>query len=270
VEEGHLGLGPWPGGHPQAQRQGGLHDLHAGLSGRDSDQRDRLAGRTDFRSERSRPGNYALVEAPIDKASFWTSVGRELKDYLYRNATVEVFANPGLKLYSRVGESEEDFEKRCDRAAEDAANAEIVKVRKRLETRLDRADEQLATAHRRMEELDIDIDTRKRDELVSAASDVLGMLLGGRRSRSLSGASRRRSQTVHQAEVANGSGQSAGQSGCLAEIEQDIVDEVADIDDKWEDIAAEIETLEVGLEKTDISIDDIALVWVRKHAPQPG
>ena len=56
----------------------------------------------------------------------------------------------------------------------------------------------------------------------------------------------------------------------IAEIEQDIVDEVADIDDKWEDIAAEIETLEVGLEKTDISIDDIALVWVRKQAPQPG
>ena len=52
----------------------------------------------------------------------------------------------------------------------------------------------------------------------------------------------------------------------IAEIEQDIVDEVADIDDKWEDIAAEIKTLEVGLEKTDISIDDIALVWVRKQA----
>jgi hypothetical protein len=48
----------------------------------------------------------------------------------------------------------------------------------------DRAEEQLATAHRRMEELDIDVDTRKRDELVSAASDVLSMLLGGRRSRS--------------------------------------------------------------------------------------
>jgi hypothetical protein len=56
----------------------------------------------------------------------------------------------------------------------------------------------------------------------------------------------------------------------ITEIEQDIVDEVADIDDKWEDIAAEIETLEVGLEKTDISIDGIALVWVRKQAPQPG
>ncbi|MEE9183635.1 MAG: DUF87 domain-containing protein [Acidimicrobiia bacterium] len=225
----------------------------------------------DFRSERSRPGNYALVEAPIDKASFWTSVGRELKDYLYRNATVEIFANPRLKLYSRVGESEEDFEKRCDRAAEDAANAEIVKVRKRLETRLDRAEEQLATAHRRMEELDIDVDTRKRDELVSAASDVLGMLLGGRRSRSLSGASRRRSQTQRTRQrLRTAQAKVQDKVEAIAEIEQDIVDEVADIDDKWEDIAAEIETLEVGLEKTDISIDDIALVWVRKQAPQPG
>ncbi len=219
----------------------------------------------DFRSEPLEDGNYALVDAPIDKASFWTSVGTELKDHLYRHATVEVFANPKLKLYSRVGESEEEFEERCDRAAEDAADAEIVKVRKRLDAKLDRAKDQLAAAHRRMEELDVDVDTRKRDELLSGASDVLGILLGGRRSRSLSGASRRRSQTQRTKQrLRTAQAKVQDKIDAIAELEQDIVDEVADINDKWEDLASEIETIEVGLEKNDIAIDEVALVWVRK------
>ena len=206
-----------------------------------------------------------MVAAPIDKPSFWTSVSSKVKDHLYRNATIELFANPQLKLYSRVGESEDDFQKRCDQAAEDAADAEIAKVRKRLDTKLDRAKEQLATAHRRMEELDVDVDTRKRDELLSGASDVLGMLLGGRRSRSLSGASRRRSQTQRTKQrLRTAEAKVQDKVDAISELEQDIVDEVAEIDDKWEDIASGLETLEVGLEKSDISVDDTALVWVRK------
>ena len=47
-------------------------------------------------------------------------------------------------------------------------------------------------------------------------------------------------------------------------MEHDLVLELEEINDKWEDIAAEIDTIEVGLEKNDISIDEVALIWVRK------
>ncbi|NNC93563.1 MAG: DUF87 domain-containing protein [Acidimicrobiia bacterium] len=219
----------------------------------------------DFRSEAPEGAAYALVDAPIDSGPFWTSVKSELKDHLYRNATIEVFRNAQLKVYSRVGESEDDFQERCDRAAEDRADAEIAKVRDRLEGKLDRAKDQLATAHRRMQELELDADTRKRDEWMSGASDVLGVLLGGRRSRSLSGASRRRSQTQRtQQRLRTAEAKVQDKVEAITEIEQDIVLEVEEINDKWEDIAADIDTIEVGLEKNDISVDEVTLVWVRK------
>ncbi len=219
----------------------------------------------DFRSDAPEGARYALVDAPIDSAQFWTSVESDIKDHLYRNASIEVFRNAALKLYSRVGETEEEFQKRCDRAAEDQADEEIAKVRERLEARLDRAKEQLAAAHRRMQELEIDTDTRKRDELLSGASDVLGVLLGGRRSRSLSGASRRRSQTQRtQQRLRSAQAKVQDKVDEIAELEDDIVLEVEEINDKWEDVAADIDTIEVGLEKSDISIDEVALVWVRK------
>ncbi len=37
---------------------------------------------------------------------------------------------------------------------------------------------------------------------------------------------------------------------------------VAEIEDRWEDVAAELETVEVGLEKNDISVDEIAVVYI--------
>jgi hypothetical protein len=219
----------------------------------------------DFRPEAPDGVSYAIVDAPIDAASFWTGVEADLKEYLYRNATVEVFRNAGLKLYSRVGESEDDFQKRCDQASEEQADAEIAKVRDRLEAKLDRAKDQLATAHRRMQELEVDADSRKRNEWVSGAGDVLGVLLGGRRSRSLSGASRRRSQTQQtEQRLATARAKVQDQVDEIAELEQDLVGEVQEIDDKWEDVAAEIDTIEVGLEKNDISVEEVALVWVRK------
>ncbi len=219
----------------------------------------------DFRPEAPEGATYALVEAPVDTAAFWTSVKSELKDHLYRNASIEVFRNAELKLYARVGESEEDFQQRCDRAAEDRADTEIAKVRDRLEAKLDRAKDQLATAHRRMEELETDTETRKRDEWMSGASDVIGVLLGGRRSRSLSGASRRRSQTQRtQQRLKTAQAKVEDKVEEITDIEEDIVLEVEEINDKWEDIAANIDTIEVGLEKTDISVDEVALVWVRK------
>ncbi|MGI9646890.1 MAG: helicase HerA domain-containing protein [Acidimicrobiia bacterium] len=219
----------------------------------------------DFRPEPPEGATYVLVDAPIDAASFWKSVKADVKDHLHRNASVEVLRNAGLKLYSRVGETEDEFQERCDRAAEDRADEQIAKLRDRLDTKLERAQDQLATAHRRMQELEIDADTRKRDEWMSGASDVLGVLLGGRRSRSLSGASRRRSQTQRtEQRLRTAQAKVQDKVDAIAELEQDLVLEVEEINDKWEDVAAEVDTIEVGLEKTDIKVDEVALVWVRK------
>ncbi len=48
----------------------------------------------------------------------------------------------------------------------------------------------------------------------------------------------------------------------IATIEQDLTDEVAELNDTWEVVSLEIEEVEIGLEKTDISVDDFVLVWI--------
>lgn len=47
-------------------------------------------------------------------------------------------------------------------------------------------------------------------------------------------------------------------------LEQRLADELTDIDARWQEVAAEIEEITVGLERDDIDVTDVALVWVRR------
>ena len=48
----------------------------------------------------------------------------------------------------------------------------------------------------------------------------------------------------------------------IDELERDVAQEVAEIAAEWADKAADIETIEIGLEKSDVSVDSLSLVWV--------
>lgn len=219
----------------------------------------------DFQTDPPERAVYTLIDAPIHTVQFWSGAGRKLKDHLYRRSTVTIFHNPPLKLYSRVDESEAAFQARCDRAAEDRADQDIAKLRDRLDKKLDRARDQLAAAERRVRELESETRSRAREEWFGGAGDVLGTLLGRRRSRTIEGAVRRSNQTERARRRLRSAEEKAQERVArIEDLELDLAREIEAIDDKWEDASAEITTLEVGLEKNDISVAELALVWVRK------
>jgi len=208
--------------------------------------------------------SYVLPLAPLDQASYFKSVEIDLKNHLLRNRAVEVFKNPQLKLYSRVGETHESFVERCKAAAEDAADADIAKLKSRYETKIKQVKGQLASAERRVRELESDVHGRRQGELLSGAGDLLSVFLGGRRrSGGISRAARRRSETSRTQERLQTAEQKMGDKYTeLETIEDDLTTDVLEITDKWDAIAAESETIEIGLEKTDIVIDEVAVVWI--------
>ena len=54
----------------------------------------------------------------------------------------------------------------------------------------------------------------------------------------------------------------------LVELEQELLDEVAEIDDKWEDKAADIETVSIRAEATDVRVADPASCGYRGDRQQ--
>ena len=127
------------------------------ISGQQADMDQAIAVDYDARDLRDEPpegARYVLSDAKIGTKTFFTNAQRDLKDRLYRGETLELFQNAPLKAFSRPGESAEDFETRCKRLAEDAADADADKLRIALDKKIDRVKEAISKADDRVREAD--------------------------------------------------------------------------------------------------------------------
>ena len=221
----------------------------------------------DFSAAAPAGAAYVLPTAPLGESRFFTQTAKDIQRHLVDRRPLELQRNRALKLVSRPGETAEEFAARCDAAAQERADAETAKIRDRLEARHDRLEKALAQAERRIDELETDTRTRTATELAAGAGAVLGALFGGRRSTrsmasAIGGAASRRGVTARTAERKRSAEERADATrDDLAELEQEILDEVAEIDEKWRATADEIDTLAIRLEATDVRVLETRIVW---------
>jgi NADH dehydrogenase/NADH:ubiquinone oxidoreductase subunit G len=224
------------------------------------------AGRRDPASVRFLTSAHA--EAPIRESSYFKALEKDLKDSLYQQQALTVYRNKALKLYSRIGESAEAFELRCRKMADQAEDEAAAVLRERYEKRIKRTRDLMEKAEDRLEEMQVDYDARKTDEILSGVGSVLGMFLGGRKSsRGIATDLRRASSKRKQTRSTNQRLQSASnrledQVEKLEDIENELADALLTLDEEWDAQAGDVEQVAIGLEKTDISIEQLALVWI--------
>jgi Helicase HerA, central domain len=226
----------------------------------------------DLRPDAPSPCVYRLPDAPVKNKTFWTRVERDLIDSLVRSRTVEIATNRDLKMFSRPGESDTDFTARCLAAANDLADKEIATLRGKYADKVTRLHAQIQAAEDRAEVLDTQRKGRRSEEMLSTAGSILGGLLGGRRSRGgmlgsilgkAGGAASRRTRTAtagDRLEAAENKLEGLHQQ--LEDLETDLGQEVTDIDAKWMATAKNLTAMKVGLERTDVKVTQLALVWI--------
>jgi hypothetical protein len=215
------------------------------------------------------PGTvFVLPDADIKNKMWWSKAKTELVDWLYRNQSIEVMRNADLKLYSRPGESRQDFVTRCNAAADVATDAEADKLRQTLLARSERIKDSIAKAEDKVREVNSDRSRRGLDAVVSVAGGILGSLLGGKKSTkgilstigratSKGGMTNAANERLNTAKNRLDEGQQE-----LADIESDLADKLRAIADEWDAKAAAIDTVEIPLEKTDIGVSQLVLVWL--------
>jgi hypothetical protein len=98
-------------------------------------------------------------------------------------------------------------------------------------------------------------------DLLSTAGSLLGTFLGGRRNTSaLARQSRQRATAGRRRDAAADKAATIEQDA--AELEDALAADIAEIDDAWSTKAADITTVPVPLERTDVAVTDLALVWI--------
>jgi hypothetical protein len=226
----------------------------------------------DLREEIPANVTYRLTEAPIATKSFFNTIERDLRDHITRHLSLEIPANLELGLFGRPGESVEDFRARCARGADDRADAEIAALRGKYEAKAVKLRDQIDAAQDRVAVLAEEAESKQTSELFSTAGSLLGGLLGGSRSKTkmvgdLLGdagtAARRRGSTAasdRRVDAAENKVQRLLDQ--YHELESALEQDVADITDRWDTAGAAISTMNVGLERTDVHVDQLVLAWV--------
>ncbi|MEZ4702018.1 MAG: DUF87 domain-containing protein [Rhodothermales bacterium] len=211
---------------------------------------------------------FVLPEADIHKPAFFKHLTDSLTDHLFRNQALTIYGNPKLKLYSRPGESKGEFEARCETAAQAQADAEAAKLRDQYDKKIARVSELVDKAKDQLEQLREDHSARKTDEMLSGVGSLLSVFLGGRKSsRSIATDLRRASSKRTQTRKVSSRMELAEDkvSDKLAELEsleEELGDALLKLDEQWDDISREIEEIEVSLEKSDIRVASVSLVWI--------
>ena len=202
---------------------------------------------------------YRLPPAEVLTKTWWTALKRDLTDHLTRTRSIEILANPDLRLYSRVGESAEDFAVRCQQAAGEQADRAIAGLSRKYETRLrtarTRADSASGAAVRAQAQHDAQYGP------AAQVGTLLGGIFGGRRSRTaIVTEAKRAAASGARVDAARDKAASAAET--VLDLEAELREEIVALDAEWDAKARSVTTLRVPLEKSDVSVADLRLVWV--------
>ena len=225
----------------------------------------------DFGSEPPAGAVYVLPEARLDVQAWFRDAESRVKGYLLRQRSLEVFTCPALKLFSRPGESRADFAARCTQAADAAADREAEALRAKIEQRMDRLRDALREQAAREAKLEEAYASRRNASLLSGAGALLSAFLGGRGTvsklsrvaRSVGGIQSRQATASRAGDRLEDLRERVGdQEEELARLEQDLGAAVVEIDGRWTAAASQVDTLTIGLEASDVAVDEVAVVWV--------
>jgi hypothetical protein len=223
-----------------------------------------VVGDGDLAAAAPSPAAYRVTKAPIGASTTWKQVERGLIDHLVRTATLELEVNKELKLYSRPGETAEQFAARCSEAARVAAETDKAELSSKHAAKVAKLDSQLAAAHDRASVVREQAADRKRGNLIKAAGDLLDGLFGSRRKAgsSIGRAADSLTRGGDSERVDEAEGKIARIEQQRAELDAGLASDSLAVDAKWAAAAAALSTLQVGLERTDVKVAQLQLAWI--------
>ena len=101
---------------------------------------------------------------------------KEFVDWAYGNASLQIQANEGLKIYASPEVSHADFLQRCTQAARDSLDAELAKLTAGFDDKITALTNKIELQQRAVNSHKGQLGSRRLDEAASAGSMILGML----------------------------------------------------------------------------------------------
>ncbi|HUG75123.1 MAG TPA: DUF87 domain-containing protein [Acidimicrobiia bacterium] len=217
----------------------------------------------DFLPDPPDGATYVLPAVDLSKPAYLSKLQKELTEHLHFTESLTVFHNPELKVYSRVNETREQFVARCHEEALGRADAEAAKKVAGFERKIATARTRMQRAGDAVRKAELDADLRRREEMVSGAEAVLGVLIGRRSGTRVTGAANRRSRTQRAeqaAETARNRVETAAAQ--ILDLEEERDRTIVELRAEWDAKADWIDERTVSAGKTTTVVQDLRVVWI--------
>lgn len=238
-------------------------------SGPDWTQATVLAGGNDELQTASAPGaSFSDVPAALLRPQNYLAWSKQLSEYVYRTAVLPVFRCPLLKINAAPGGSEGDFRARIALSLRERRDTGIDKLRKKYAPKLATLQGQIRRGEERIAREKAQLSDQKMSTAISVGTTLLGALLGrkaisatsvGRAGSAARGAGR---VAREKAEVVRAEENLEVLTRRLADLENELDQEIGRLQGELDPAAVEIETVNIKPRKTDISVSPTVLVWV--------
>ena len=210
---------------------------------------------------------FAPMPSELARAKSYGEWTKAMKNYLYRERTLDLWSYPELKELSRPRESEREFRLRLAQASREQRDQEVEKLRAKYAPKQSALEDQIRRARERLEREQAQASRSTWDATIAMGSSVLGALLGRK---TLS-----KTNVTKAASAAKAAGRAAQQHGEVgqageslevlrrkyAELEAKFQTEAAKLDGPLRPEAAELTPMPIRPKKADITVEQVVLAW---------
>ena len=206
-----------------------------------------------------------LPPAALDKKRYATWA-RDFEQWVARAQSLKVFTVPSMKLVSKPGESERDFQARIQHAGRETRDAAVEKLRERYAPKLARLQEKARKAEEAVGKEQQQASQQKLQTAVSFGATMLGALMGrravslstlGRATTAARGVGRSAKETE---DVARAQARLQEAQAELAALEAELQQEVAALEGAAPGGIA-VETIEINPKRGGVDVRIVALAW---------
>jgi hypothetical protein len=207
----------------------------------------------------------ALSAALTDKRRL-RDLESDLLDTIYKSYTLKVQYNRKLNVFASRDEQPGEFEARLRQAARELRDQAVDDITAKYDKRFDTLQERLARKERDVREDEQRVSSSNTKDIADIALGVFDALTGRRRSSSLSrigrAATKAMGTSTAEAALEKSRAEFEAVQAQLNALEQEMKDELADVERRFDAEIARIEDYEISPKKSNIALDIFALGWL--------
>ncbi len=217
-----------------------------------------------FQGEPVDDAAYLPIASEAKKLSKYNQLDKQYEGYLYRNFSLTLWKSSLFKQISAPGETEREFRIRLQQAARERRDLEVDRLRRKYARRMKTLERQQLTAQQRLGKESSDYQQKKMDTAISFGTTLLGMFMGGSRTRSgITRAARSTSRmSKEKQDIARAQEKLAQIEAQIRALEEELQAEIDMIAEKYDPELEELQSILIRPRKSDILQRYFGILWI--------